>query len=150
MNDQALYTQHNQTVRKLVSASILLALVVVALGAYTRLTHAGLGCPDWPTCYGLIDVPETVEQIAKAELAYPERQVEPEKAWNEMIHRYFAGTLGLLILAIAFLSFKNRAQGTPLRLPLLILVVVIFQAALGMWTVTMKLMPIVVMAHLLG
>jgi len=150
MNDQALYAQHNHVVKKLVFISILLALVVVALGAYTRLTHAGLGCPDWPTCYGLIDVPESAEQIAKAELAYPERQVEPEKAWNEMIHRYFAGTLGLLILAIAFLSFKNRNQGTPLRLPLLILAIVIFQAALGMWTVTMKLMPIVVMGHLLG
>jgi len=150
MNDQALYSQHNHVVKKLVFISILLAIVVVVLGAYTRLTHAGLGCPDWPTCYGLIDVPETAEQIAKAELAYPERQVEPEKAWNEMIHRYFAGTLGLLILAIAFLSFKNRKQGTPLRLPLLILAIVTFQAALGMWTVTMKLMPIVVMGHLLG
>jgi cytochrome c oxidase assembly protein subunit 15 len=127
-----------------------LALVVVTLGAYTRLTHAGLGCPDWPTCYGLLDVPETAEQIAVAEQAYPQRAVETGKAWNEMIHRYFAGALGLLILAIALLSVKNRAQGTPLRLPLLILVIVIFQAALGMWTVTMKLMPIVVMAHLLG
>lgn len=150
MNEQSLYTQHNHIVKKLVFVSILLAIIVVVLGAYTRLTHAGLGCPDWPTCYGHLDVPETTEQIAKAELAYPERKVEPAKAWNEMIHRYFAGTLGLLILAIAFLSFKNRSQGTPLRLPLLILAIVIFQAALGMWTVTMKLMPIVVMAHLLG
>lgn len=148
--DEHLYAQHNHVVKKLVFISILLALVVVTLGAYTRLTHAGLGCPDWPTCYGLIDVPETAEQIALAEKAYPQRPVEPAKAWNEMIHRYFAGALGLLILAIAFLSVKNRAQGTPLRLPLLILVIVIFQAALGMWTVTMKLMPIVVMAHLLG
>lgn len=144
------YRQHNHVVKKLVFVSILLALVVVTLGAYTRLTHAGLGCPDWPTCYGLINVPETTEQIALAEQAYPQSQVEPSKAWNEMIHRYFAGALGLLILAIAFLSVKNRDQGTPLRLPLLILVVVIFQAALGMWTVTMKLMPIVVMGHLLG
>lgn len=150
MDDQSLYTQHNRVVKRLVFISILLALVVVALGAYTRLTHAGLGCPDWPTCYGLLDVPQTSEQIAKAELAYPDRPVEPHKAWNEMIHRYFAGALGLLILAIAFLSFKNRSQGTPLRLPLLILAIVIFQAALGMWTVTMKLMPIVVMGHLLG
>ena len=145
-----LYLQHNHVVRKLVFVSILLALVVVTLGAYTRLTHAGLGCPDWPTCYGLIDVPETAEQIALAEQIYPQSRVQPDKAWNEMIHRYFAGVLGLLILAIAFLSVKNRAQGTPLRLPLLILVIVIFQAALGMWTVTMKLMPIVVMGHLLG
>ncbi|NMP33031.1 heme A synthase [Thalassotalea sp. M1531] len=137
-------------VRRLVLVSILLAIVVVSLGAYTRLTHAGLGCPDWPGCYGLIDVPETSEQIAKAELAFPERPVEPEKAWNEMIHRYFAGSLGLLILLITILSIKNRHQGQPLFLPILILMIVTFQAALGMWTVTMKLMPIVVMAHLLG
>ncbi|WP_085300286.1 COX15/CtaA family protein [Cognaticolwellia mytili] len=136
--------------RKLVFVSILLAILVVSLGAYTRLTHAGLGCPDWPGCYGLLDVPETSEQISLAEQAFPERPVEPEKAWNEMIHRYFAGTLGLLILAIAFLSLKRRSQGGPVGLPLLILLVVIFQAALGMWTVTMKLMPVVVMGHLLG
>jgi len=145
-----MYHQKSLAIRKLVFISILLALVVVSLGAYTRLTHAGLGCPDWPGCYGMIDVPETSEQLAKVQESFPNQVVEPEKAWNEMIHRYFAGTLGLLILAIAFLSFKNRSQGTPLRLPLLILVVVIFQAALGMWTVTMKLMPIVVMGHLLG
>lgn len=95
-------------------------------------------------------MPKTDAEIAKAELKFPERPVETHKAWNEMIHRYFAGALGLLILAIAILSFNNRSQGTPLRLPLLILAVVTFQAALGMWTVTMKLMPIVVMGHLLG
>lgn len=143
-------TKDTRTMRRLVIVSILLAIVVVTLGAYTRLTHAGLGCPDWPGCYGLLDVPETSEQILKAEQAFPERPVEPEKAWNEMIHRYFAGALGLLILAIAVLAFKNREQGTPLKLPLLILCIVIFQAALGMWTVTMMLMPIVVMGHLLG
>lgn len=138
------------SLRLLVFVSILLAILVVSLGAYTRLTHAGLGCPDWPGCYGLLDVPETAEQIYQAEKAFPERPVEPEKAWNEMIHRYFAGSLGLLIAAIAFISFKNRSHGGPVKLPLIILVVVIFQAALGMWTVTMKLMPIVVMGHLLG
>lgn len=143
-------TQSFSDIRKLVFVSILLAILVVSLGAYTRLTHAGLGCPDWPGCYGLIDVPETTEQIVTAEQAFPERPVEPEKAWNEMIHRYFAGALGLLILLIAFMSFKRRAQGGPLGLPILILLVVIFQAALGMWTVTMKLMPVVVMGHLLG
>ncbi len=137
-------------IRRLVFVSILLALVVVSLGAYTRLTHAGLGCPDWPGCYGLIDVPQTQEQIAKAEAAFPERPVEIQKAWNEMIHRYFAGALGLLILWIAIVSVKKRKQGTPVFLPLLILAIVTFQALLGMWTVTMKLMPVVVMAHLLG
>ena len=139
-----------QNIRTLVLVSILLAIIVVTLGAYTRLTHAGLGCPDWPGCYGLLDVPESSEQISKAEQAFPDRPVEPEKAWNEMIHRYFAGALGLFILAIAILSIKNREQGTPLFLPLLILCVVIFQAALGMWTVTLMLMPVVVMGHLLG
>jgi len=142
--------KNRNNVRRLVFVSILLAIIVVTLGAYTRLTHAGLGCPDWPGCYGLLDVPETSQQISMAEQAFPERPVEPEKAWNEMIHRYFAGSLGLLILAIAFLSVKNRGQGMPVFLPLVILAVVIFQAALGMWTVTMMLMPIIVMGHLLG
>ncbi len=137
-------------IKRMVLLSIALAIVVIALGAYTRLTHAGLGCPDWPTCYGLIDVPETTEQINRAEKAFPQRPVEPQKAWNEMIHRYFAGSLGLLIVAIALLSVKHKRQKIPVGLPLFILAAVIFQAALGMWTVTMKLMPIVVMGHLLG
>ena len=146
---KARQTTH-QSMRRLVLLSILLTIVVIGLGAYTRLTHAGLGCPDWPTCYGLLDVPETKAQIRAAEQAFPERPVEPAKAWNEMIHRYFAGSLGLFILAIAIVAIKQRKQGSPVILPLIILSLVVFQAALGMWTVTMKLMPIVVMAHLLG
>lgn len=143
-------TQSSSDIKKLVFVSILLAIVVVSLGAYTRLTHAGLGCPDWPGCYGFIDVPNTAEKLQAAEQAFPERPVEQHKAWNEMIHRYFAGTLGLLILLIALMSIKRRSQGGPVGLPVLILLVVIFQAALGMWTVTMMLMPVVVMGHLLG
>lgn len=142
--------QQYLTIRRLVFVSILLAIVVVSLGAYTRLTHAGLGCPDWPGCYGLIDVPETSEQIKLAEQAFPERPVEPAKAWNEMIHRYFAGSLGLLILVITILSLVKRKHGGPVGLPILLLAMVTFQAALGMWTVTLKLMPVVVMGHLLG
>jgi cytochrome c oxidase assembly protein subunit 15 len=149
------HNKNTKTLRRLVLTSLLLAIVVIGLGAYTRLTHAGLGCPDWPTCYGLLDVPETSLQIATAEQAFPERPVDPAKAWNEMIHRYFAGSLGLLIAAIAFFSIKLRFSKNsriryPILLPLCILCVVIFQAALGMWTVTLKLMPIVVMGHLLG
>ena len=143
-------TQSFSGIRKLVFVSILLAIVVVSLGAYTRLTHAGLGCPDWPGCYGMLDVPESSEQIVAAKEAFPEHTVEPAKAWNEMIHRYFAGTLGIFILLIALLSLRRRADGAPVFLPLLLLSVVVFQAALGMWTVTMKLMPVVVMGHLLG
>lgn len=138
------------TLRKLVLISILLTLIVVSLGAYTRLTHAGLGCPDWPGCYGHLDVPKTAEEIARAEEKFPARPVEAHKAWNEMIHRYFAGSLGLFVLAIAWLAFRARQYGAPVLLPLVILGVVVFQAALGMWTVTMKLMPVVVMGHLLG
>lgn len=138
------------SLRKLVFITIILAFVVVALGAFTRLTHAGLGCPDWPGCYGFLDVPKTAEEVKQAEMAFPDRPVEPQKAWNEMIHRYFAGTLGLFILAIAFLSVKNRQPNTPVKLPLFLLALVTFQAALGMWTVTLMLMPVVVMGHLLG
>ncbi|TKB45552.1 COX15/CtaA family protein [Thalassotalea mangrovi] len=136
--------------KPLIILTLILALVVISLGAYTRLTDAGLGCPDWPGCYGLIDVPKTETEIAAAEQVFPERPVEPHKAWNEMIHRYFAGSLGLLIGLIFILSFKNREQGGPLYLPMFMVAVVMFQAALGAWTVTMKLMPIVVMGHLLG
>lgn len=136
--------------KKLVLVSIFLTMVVIVLGAYTRLTDSGLGCPDWPGCYGHLTVPSEAEDIVKAESAFPERPVEKAKAWIEMIHRYFAGSLGLFILAITFLSLKNRKYGTPVKLPIFILGAVIFQGALGMWTVTMNLMPLIVMGHLLG
>lgn len=136
--------------KNLVKFSMLFTFVVIVLGAYTRLTDSGLGCPDWPGCYGHLTVPETVSDVETAEAAYPERPVEASKAWIEMIHRYFAGTLGLLILTIALLSIKNRRHGTPVKLPMLILALVVFQAALGMWTVTLNLLPVVVMGHLLG
>ncbi|HEJ1155466.1 TPA: COX15/CtaA family protein [Pseudomonas aeruginosa] len=129
----------------------LLAAVVVLLGAYTRLTHAGLGCPDWPGCYGFVHVPLSEAQLAHAELHFPDAPVETQKGWNEMIHRYFAGALGLLILGLALHALVRRGRdGQPLKLPLLLLAVVIAQAAFGMWTVTLKLWPQVVTAHLLG
>lgn len=131
-------------------ATVLAALVVM-LGAYTRLTHAGLGCPDWPGCYGFIGVPQTEDQLAHAAEHFPHAPVEEEKGWNEMVHRYFAGTLGLLILAQALLAWRRRGDAEqPVKLPLLLLAVVIVQAAFGMWTVTLKLWPQVVTAHLLG
>jgi cytochrome c oxidase assembly protein subunit 15 len=136
--------------KKLVLASILLALVVIVLGAYTRLTDAGLGCPDWPGCYGKLGVPMTESTIDAANEAFPERPVEVEKAWNEMIHRYFASALGLCILIIAGLAAFKRKVGQPLKLPILLLFLVCFQGALGMWTVTLNLLPVVVMGHLLG
>ena len=135
----------------LAAVATVLALVVVLLGAYTRLTHAGLGCPDWPGCYGFIGVPQTDAQLAHAERHFPEAPVEAQKGWNEMVHRYFAGTLGLAILGLAVHALARRGRdGQPLRLPLVLLGVVITQAAFGMWTVTLKLWPQVVTAHLLG
>lgn len=128
-----------------------LAVLVVLLGAYTRLTHAGLGCPDWPGCYGFIGVPMSEQMQSLAEARFPEAPVEVEKGWNEMVHRYFAGGLGLVILALAVQALRRRGTaGQPLKLPLLLLGVVIAQAAFGMWTVTLKLWPQVVTAHLLG
>lgn len=138
--------------RALVVVATLLTLGVVSLGAYVRLADAGLGCPDWPGCYGhLIGVPDDPAETAQAAHAFPGKPVEVPKAWTEMVHRYFAGTLGLLILAITALAWRRRwRDGTPAWLETTLLVVVIGQALLGMLTVTQLLKPMVVTAHLLG
>lgn len=129
----------------------LLASLVVGLGAYTRLVHAGLGCPDWPGCYGFLTVPDTQQEIATAETLFPDAPVEVDKGWAEMIHRYVAGALMLLVLAIVIQAVRHRrAPGQPFKLPILILILITLQAAFGMWTVTLKLWPQVVTAHLLG
>jgi len=136
---------------KLVLAATLLALCVVVLGAYVRLSDAGLGCPDWPGCYGALTVPQSESAITHAQTAYPDKPVEAHKAWKEMIHRYFAGTLGLLVLAIFVLSWRKRQEiKVSPWLPTFLLLLIAFQAALGMWTVTLLLKPTVVTAHLLG
>ncbi len=128
-----------------------LALVVVVLGAFVRLSDAGLGCPDWPGCYGYIDVPETLEEVQQANAAYPDRPVEADKAWKEMIHRYFAGILGLLVFIMAVLAIRNRRNANQqLFVPVFLVGLIIFQALLGMWTVTVKLNPTIVMSHLMG
>jgi cytochrome c oxidase assembly protein subunit 15 len=136
--------------KKLVLISILLALVVIVLGAYARLTDAGLGCPDWPGCYGHLSFSKTTENIEIAQQAFPERPFEEHKAWNEMIHRYFASALGFLILVIFVNSLFNKTYNKPVKLPLFLVFLVCFQGALGMWTVTLNLLPAVVMGHLLG
>ena len=133
--------------------TIILGCSVVLLGAWTRLSEAGLGCPDWPGCYGQLSVPITTTALAKAQLLYPNIPVEADKAWPEMIHRYFAGTFALLIAFISLTRIikfiKNRKQPIPV-LPICLPIVILSQAALGMWTVTLKLHPLVVMGHLLG
>lgn len=181
-----------------------LALVVVVLGAYTRLVDAGLGCPDWPTCYGHLWIPDSPEEIQRANAQFQETPVETDKTWPEQVHRIFASSLGMVILILFGLSMRKayhnpRAKlsiglllsalvgGTVLRMFtgdfldvwLLALVLVYFanlfrlrhvvlhdhypikliaalaglvvlQGLFGMWTVTLKLWPKVVTAHLLG
>ena len=125
--------------------------VVIVLGAYVRLSHAGLGCPDWPGCYGQLTWPAEAQEIRQANQAFPERPVETGKAWKEMVHRYLAGTLVLLVLWINLLAWKTTNHNTRARLLAgALLALILFQAALGMWTVTLKLFPLVVMGHLLG
>lgn len=142
----------------LVLVATCLALVVVMLGAYTRLSDAGLGCPDWPGCYGKLVLPKSETDLSAAQQLYPMQPIEAKKAWTEMIHRYFAGTLGVLIFSLAIWALIRRSQDwrkrgflqQPLLVPWLLVAMVIFQAMLGMWTVTLKLLPLVVMGHLLG
>lgn len=174
-----------------------LAFAVVLLGAFVRLSDAGLGCPDWPVCYGHLAWPTAEEHIATANEAFPERAVEVHKAWKEQVHRFLAASLGVLVLALALMAAWGRpgrvllvsvtaalaAAGTvlyiakqipvasalsaaSLLLPLFALVrwrddwrarytagllaLIIFQAMLGMWTVTLLVKPIIVTAHLFG
>jgi len=125
-----------------------LAFCVVVLGAYVRLTNAGLGCPDWPGCYGQLVVPETGAVAAER---FPDRPLERGKAWREMTHRYAAATLGLLVLALAIVAVRRRREPQqPLVLPLLLVALIAVQAWLGRLTVTLLLQPLVVMGHLLG
>lgn len=130
----------------------ILALLVVMLGAYTRLTDAGLGCPDWPGCYGHMVLPSAQNELSVAQTHYPHLPIESRKAWTEMAHRYVAGSLALLIFTIGWCVLQYRRHGgyLPWILPLALVLLVVFQALLGMWTVTLKLLPVVVMGHLLG
>ncbi|MBL4780601.1 MAG: COX15/CtaA family protein [Porticoccaceae bacterium] len=128
-----------------------LATVVVMLGAFTRLSDAGLGCPDWPGCYGHLTWPTEAEEVARADALYPDMPVDTDKTWPEMVHRYFASSLGLFIIALSVIAWRQReARDYPFRLPLFLLFLVVWQGMFGMWTVTLKLWPQVVTIHLLG
>jgi cytochrome c oxidase assembly protein subunit 15 len=141
----------NPTIHKLAMLAAIVALCVIVLGAWVRLSHAGLGCPDWPGCYGQITWPEASHEIEAANQAFPERPFESTKAWREMVHRYLAGILMLLVFAITWMTWRDPAARKSLKLLSSGLVLmIIFQALLGMWTVTLKVMPVIVMAHLLG
>jgi cytochrome c oxidase assembly protein subunit 15 len=135
----------------LAAAAALVALTVILLGAYVRLSDAGLGCPDWPGCYGRLAVPSDSQAIAEANAAFPQRALDSGKAWKEMLHRYLASGLGLLIGALTLIAWRyRRDQGLPVAAVSALLVLVIAQGLLGMWTVTLLVKPLIVTAHLLG
>lgn len=138
--------------KRIIVIAICFSLLVIALGAYTRLVHAGLGCPDWPLCYGHAWAPSSGEEINRANLAFPEIPVDLTKTWPEMTHRYLASSLGLLCIVIVMMGFKVRRQlpSFPFKHSLFLLCFVILQGLFGMWTVTLKLWPQVVTLHLLG
>lgn len=189
--------RHLRILRGLSLLAAVFALGLVMFGAFVRLSNAGLSCPDWPTCYGQVTWPQHAQAVAHADAAFPDRPYEAHKAWREQVHRFLAGTLGVLVLALALLASRRRrgaslavvagaifaavgvglyihgerqwssllavlAIGLPLfvaitlkrpaawKISVLALAVIIFQAMLGMWTVTLLLKPVVVMGHLLG
>jgi cytochrome c oxidase assembly protein subunit 15 len=139
--------------RKLVWVMVFLTFDLIVFGGFTRLTDSGLGCPDWPGCYGEANPFLAHEQIAAAEAALPTGPVTVAKAWIEMIHRYLAMGIGALILALLFTSVKQwrRTHNAVFQpaMPIALLASVLVQGAFGAWTVTLKLQPVIVTIHLL-
>jgi cytochrome c oxidase assembly protein subunit 15 len=139
--------------RKLVWVAVFLTFDLIVFGAFTRLTDSGLGCPDWPGCYGMANPFQAHAQIAAAEAAMPTGPVTVAKAWIEMIHRYLAMGIGVIIMALLFTAInqwrKTRMQAFKPGIPLALFVFVCIQGAFGAWTVTLKLQPAIVTIHLL-
>jgi heme a synthase len=129
--------------------TLVLCYILVVLGAFVRLSNAGLGCPDWPGCYGqVVGVPEARHEVAAAEEKFPDRPVVAKKAWKEMVHRYLAGIVGLLIATLAILAWRDRRRTLPCGLATIIGVVVMVQIIFGALTVTLKVNPLIVTTHL--
>lgn len=137
--------------QKLVFFTWFLTLDLIMFGAFVRLTDSGLGCPDWPGCYGKASPIGAAGHIRQAYESMPFGPVSFPKAWIEMIHRYVGALLGLLIIFIVIMAWRHRRMlGHTPKLAMATLVAVCLQGAFGAWTVTLKLMPIIVTAHLLG
>jgi len=142
-------SDHRQRLCRWATVALVLAWVVVLLGAYTRLRDAGLGCPDWPGCYGMLWVAKVTPGTASH--AFPEASFTAGKAWAEMIHRYVASILVVLVLYLAANMVRYRKiENMPTALMLAICGWIALQAALGAWTVTLRLLPQIVMFHLLS
>ncbi len=137
--------------RVLTLVTLFLTFDLVLFGAFTRLTDSGLGCPDWPGCYGSASPVGASASIAAAQSAMPTGPVTFSKAWIEMIHRYLATAVGVLILVLALVSWiERRRLSVSFVWPLVTLMWVCLQGAFGALTVTMKLFPAIVTLHLLG
>jgi cytochrome c oxidase assembly protein subunit 15 len=155
-------TGNNRRLQALCVLTLFLTFDLVLFGAFTRLTDSGLGCPDWPGCYGTSSPVAAHSQISQAQAAMPTGPVTHGKAWVEMIHRYLASSVGVLIIAMSLMSWRqaitaSRADRPELRSgplspwwPTLTLLWVCIQGAFGALTVTMKLLPAIVTLHLLG
>jgi cytochrome c oxidase assembly protein subunit 15 len=130
---------------------VFLTFDLIVFGAFTRLSDSGLGCPDWPGCYGTSNPFRAMEQIRLAEAAMPDGPVTEVKAWIEMLHRYLAMTVGaLIVLQVGLAIAKAKELGTKAIVgSLVLLVLVCLQGAFGAWTVTLKLQPIIVSIHLM-
>jgi len=139
--------------RKLVWVMAFLTFDLIVFGGFTRLTDSGLGCPDWPGCYGAANPFIAHEQIAAAEALMPTGPVTKVKAWIEMIHRYLAMGIGVLIMALMFQSIrqwrKTKQDAFKPAMPVALFLFVCVQGAFGAWTVTLKLQPVIVTIHLL-
>lgn len=142
------HAQVPQRVRQLTLLTLFLTFDLILFGSFTRLTDSGLGCPDWPGCYGHASPIGAKEAIATAQAAMPSGPVTWGKAWIEMIHRYLAMVVGVLILTLAVFSW--RTERSFWGWPTLTLIWVCVQGAFGAFTVTMKLFPAIVSMHLLG
>jgi len=140
----------SQRVLNLNRLGLVLVVFVVVLGAYTRLVDAGLGCPDWPGCYGHLKWPDTTEEVERAEKLFPEFPVDHAKTWPEMVHRYFAGVLLLVVLALTVIAWRDNPPNKIREISTALLILIICQAAFGAWTVTLKLWPQIVTLHLMG
>jgi len=146
------------TPRTLVVSALLATIALVMLGAYVRLTNAGLGCPDWPGCYGKLSPTQAADLIQAAQMVAPDGPVSLPKAWREMVHRYFASFIGVMILAIVIqaLNIRRRRSLGPddpagkVGLPVALVFIVVLQGLFGKWTVTLLLKPVIVTSHLLG
>ena len=129
---------------------ICLAFVVIALGAWTRLVDAGLGCPDWPGCYGFVVFPTNEAEIALAESRYPMFPYDINKAIPEVVHRYFAAALGLLAIIMVYYSFKQNENKNIRRWTVGLLIFICLQGLFGYLTVSLLLLPLIVTGHLFG